>query len=298
MLEGNTIPTMIAGEDTATSFSAMVAEHAMEPARDLVVDKVAEGTGGNVVDVAAGAGAAGTAGAAVTAGAAGAAPAEDRRIVRTREALWQALAAEIHATQDLTRVTVTSLCERAGVTRRTFYSHYKDIPDLVQAVEKNTLEDITPYMQKISQTTLAELEASVAAHEPCPGSLELVSYMGERVNILSALLGRGGDPAFSAHLRELARHVVAPRALDGLDLGVVGPLFDYYLTFAIAAEVGVLVRWLCRGAKESPALMARVMTMLMFVRPGDLYGRQLDFDAREFGLALLSMTLEEQHGQD
>lgn len=225
-------------------------------------------------------------------------PVQDRRIVRTREALWQALAAQIHETQDLTRITVTSLCEQANVTRRTFYSHYKDIPDLVQTVEKNILQDLTPFMQKIAQTNLSQLEAAVSAHEPCPGSLELVSYMKHNAYLLSALLGRGGDPAFSEQIRELARRVVAPRALDGLDVGVVGPLLDYYLTFAIAAEVGVLVRWLCRGAQESPALMARVMTMLMFVRPGDLYGRQLDFDAREFGGALLRLTLEERYGED
>ena len=55
----------------------------------------------------------------------------DRRSVRTRRALRLALAQEISATGDLSRVTVTAVTERAGVTRRTFYSHFKDIPDLV-----------------------------------------------------------------------------------------------------------------------------------------------------------------------
>ena len=41
----------------------------------------------------------------------------DRRSVRTRRALRQALAEEIDATGDLTRVTVTAVTERAGVTR-------------------------------------------------------------------------------------------------------------------------------------------------------------------------------------
>ena len=55
----------------------------------------------------------------------------DRRTRRTRLALRDALAEEIAATGDLSRVTVTAVTGRAGVTRRTFYSHYKDITDLV-----------------------------------------------------------------------------------------------------------------------------------------------------------------------
>ena len=35
-------------------------------------------------------------------------------------------------------------------------------------------------------------------------------------------------------------------------------------------------------------MMARVMTSLMFVRPGDLYGRAIDFDIPTIALALLS----------
>ena len=39
---------------------------------------------------------------------------------------------------------------------------------------------------------------------------------------------------------------------------------------------------------ESVAVMARVMTSVMFVRPGDLYGRAIDFDIPTIALALLS----------
>ena len=35
--------------------------------------------------------------------------------------------------------------------------------------------------------------------------------------------------------------------------------------------------------------MARVMTALMFVRPGDLYGKKIEFDIPSLGLALLTM---------
>ena len=84
------------------------------------------------------------------------------------------------------------------------------------------------------------------------------------------------------------REVVSERALDGIDLRALGSFFDYYLTFAISAEVGVLIRWLEGGMRESVGTMAPLMTALMFVRPGDLYGSHIEFDIPSFALATLS----------
>ena len=98
----------------------------------------------------------------------------DRRSVRTRAALRLALAQEIDATGDLTRVTVTAVTERAGVTRRTFYSHYKDIPDLVTQIENEALVDLRVHVERIAQCHLGHLSEALQAHEPVPGSERLL----------------------------------------------------------------------------------------------------------------------------
>ena len=201
----------------------------------------------------------------------------DRRARRTCVALQRALADEIHGTGDLSRVTVTAVTGRAGVTRRTFYTHYADIPSLVLAVEDDLVEGIAPLVADISQATLEDLEEAIRRLEPCPGSVELLAYFRGRGDILSALLGRGGDPAFGERLKGMACDVVRGRALDGFSPGVA-PAFEYYLSFVVSAEVGVLVRWLTTGMREDDETMARIMTGLAFVRPGDLYGRPFDID--------------------
>lgn len=208
-------------------------------------------------------------------------PRIDRRTVRTRLALREALAEEIEATGDLSRVTVTAVAQRAGITRRTFYSHYRDIPDMVSCIEEEVMEDIKGYTHRIAHVTLDDLEAAISSFEPCPGSTEVLAYIKDNGDILSALLGEGGDPAFAEKLKNMVRETVELRASEGFivptDLPLAASIFDYYLTFVISAEVGVIVRWLTSGMAESEAMMSRLMTALMFVRPGDLYGRQLDF---------------------
>ena len=201
----------------------------------------------------------------------------DRRSVRTRLALREALAEEIHATGDISKVTVTQVTKRADVTRRTFYSHYRDIPGLIASIEDETIAELAPLVSAIANVTLPELEEAIGHFEPCPGAREVLAYFRSNGMVLSALLGEGGDVAFAEKIKQTVRDVVEQRARHGFS-PVVEAVFDYYLTFVVSAEVGVLVRWLTTGMAESDDLMACIMTSLMFVRPGDLYGRPLSLD--------------------
>ena len=211
----------------------------------------------------------------------------DRRSLRTRLALRRALAEEIDAVGDLSQVTVTAVTDRAGVTRRTFYSHFKDIPNLVDRVEQDALQELMPYLSALSEVNLEQLKDALDSYRPCPGSAELLGAIRKRGFYLRPLLGKGGDPAFVERLKRTAHEAITKRALHDLNPRAVGPFFDYYLTFAISAEVGVLVRWLVGGMRETDEQMAGLMTALMFVAPGDLYGKPIKLDIPRFALATL-----------
>ena len=217
----------------------------------------------------------------------------EKRIVRTRRALRDALAAEIPAAGGLDRVTVAAIAERADVTRRTFYSHYRDIPDLVECSENDLLAGLVEHVAAISAVTLDQLYEGFTRFEPCPGSVELLAYIRDNGTFMGALLGPGGDPAFARKIEDLARSAVRERARHGIDAAALGPFFDYYVTYAVSAELGVLQRWLEGGLRESPELMARAMTMLMFVRPGDLYGKPLNLDVALCGRLFAQLKPEE-----
>ncbi len=221
----------------------------------------------------------------------GVAPREDRRTARTRRALRDALAAEIRACGGLDRVAVTAIAERADVTRRTFYSHYRDIADLVERSEAELLEGLADHIFRIAQANLDDLRDSLSRLGPCPGSVELLEFVRDNGDYMGAMLGPGGDPALVEKIKDIARETVTDRALDGLDARALGPFFDYYLTFVVSAEVGVVQRWLEDGMREGVDVMARMMTVLAFVRPGDLYGRSMDVDLPMYGQLLMGMRL-------
>ena len=63
---------------------------------------------------------------------------EDRRIVKTRRALREALL-DLIEEKGLDRVTVKELCERANLNRGTFYLHYRDVYDLLEQYTDDVL---------------------------------------------------------------------------------------------------------------------------------------------------------------
>lgn len=211
--------------------------------------------------------------------------------------LRNALAAEIGAGEDLSRVTVASLTERAGLTRRTFYTHYRDMSDFVEQVEQRVLDEIRKRIADVVATDLTGLYRNIDELEPAPGSVELLDYLKRDGRLIGALLGPNGDPAFARRIQDIVRDAVAGRLKTGILPGALGTFFDYYLTYVVAAEMGIVQRWFERGLAESPETMARVMTVIAFVRPGDLYGKPIDINVPEYGMKLLNLHLEEQRGE-
>lgn len=217
----------------------------------------------------------------------------DRRSLRSQRALRQALASELADGEDISRISVASLTERAGLTRRTFYTHYRDIPDFINQIEDGLLAEIREHVAAIAAANLPELYRNIDELEPAPGSVELLRYLAANRELIGSLLGPGGDPAFVRKLVDMARDAVSARAQTGILGLALGAFLDYYVTSVISAEVGLIQRWFDRDLAESPETMARIMTVIAFVRPGDLYGQPIDINVPEYGMKLLNLQLDD-----
>ena len=65
----------------------------------------------------------------------------DLRIERTRRSIINAFI-ELRAQKPLEKITVKELAENAYINKATFYSHYKDIYDLSEQLEKESIDTI------------------------------------------------------------------------------------------------------------------------------------------------------------
>ena len=61
-------------------------------------------------------------------------------VKKTKKAFETSLA-ELARTQQLNKITVKTVCERAQLSRNAFYFHYKDIGALISDIEENLIHD-------------------------------------------------------------------------------------------------------------------------------------------------------------
>ena len=139
--------------------------------------------------------------------------------------------------------------------------------------------------------------SAISARPRCPSSIIASTSWSQRPagnrDLIGSLLGPGGDPAFIKRLIDLARDEISGRMQTGIFPAALGSFFDYYLSYVVTAEVGVVQRWFENGLPESPKTMARIMTVIAFVRPGDLYGQPIDINVPAYGMKLLNLQLDD-----
>lgn len=71
----------------------------------------------------------------------------DKRIEKTKEKLRQALG-ELTCRQPVSEISVSALCEKAGINRTTFYKYYSVPEDIQQEILDETVDDLLSRMWK------------------------------------------------------------------------------------------------------------------------------------------------------
>ena len=71
---------------------------------------------------------------------------QDARVRYTKMMIRNSLL-ELLRTKPIAKITVTEICEMAGINRATFYAHYSDPSDLLHALESEIIEDVAHWVR-------------------------------------------------------------------------------------------------------------------------------------------------------
>lgn len=183
-------------------------------------------------------------------------PSGDRRVRRTHTALARALI-ELVEERDLSRITVADVAESAGVSRSTFYDHYRDVHELAEAACTAMIDGLIEALPGPGpETADPEPEATQ--------SLEaFFANLAEHAGLYRTLLGPQGSARVVDHIRRRIAATVYDRLhqIAAGDLaGYPGPPsnipHDVPAAFTAGALIGVAADWLQRGCPRPPAEMA------------------------------------------
>jgi AcrR family transcriptional regulator len=179
----------------------------------------------------------------------------DRRTVRTRRALREALIALI-LEKGYESITVQDITDRADLNRGTLYLHYRDKQDLLLRSSDDVFDEILSQFTPISAQNL---NMDIAAHH-----LTIVfQHAAANADYYRVMLGEHGVPVFITRLRHLVSQVGLER-LEALQKLAPVKAFPSKLiaNYSGGAIIGVLEWWLENNMPLTPEEAARFTLQL------------------------------------
>ena len=163
---------------------------------------------------------------------------------------------ELMEREPITRVRVADVCERAAVSRSTFYRHFKNVDEVVRLFEAWILD----MMNAVNKTAL---KGRFDKHE-----LTANASMVARMEILRAnrakivtLNGPNGDPLF-AHRATVFMHNYLRQRIK--DIPASRRDQDLYLSFVVAGHNNLVNFWLEEHPEIPPEYVANMLCKLYY----------------------------------
>jgi AcrR family transcriptional regulator len=175
---------------------------------------------------------------------------EDGRVRYTKMRIRSAFYELLQKTE-YEKITVTSICDLAEINRATFYKHYLDVPDLVDKLQDDAVNELG---SRLSQAKGDSLECSVAeALKYIRGNITESSPIRELIFPRST----GFISKISGLVYELFSDFMLPHEKE-----MTGITKDILFSYISAGSAGIIEYWCRSGYKESEEDIARSIITL------------------------------------
>ena len=177
----------------------------------------------------------------------------DQRTRMTKQFIRNAFM-DLLSRKPIQSISIRELCGIAGINRGTFYTHYKDIYDLLEQIEK----EMTREIEKALEPLLSEENKELT---PLKITTEIFRCLKENADLCTVTLGDYGDKTFAVRLLSLGREKCVEAYSRFFALATPKEI-EYFYAFASAGCIGLLEEWLREGmmtGAEEIAAMAEDM---------------------------------------
>jgi AcrR family transcriptional regulator len=178
---------------------------------------------------------------------------EDERVQRTRDRLGDALV-ELLVQKPFDDITVQDVLDRAGVSRSTFYTHYRDKNDLFLSDAEDFFEGMATALSRFGDKServapMQELAAHIAEVRPFYNALVESGRMHDLTELGQEHFARG----IEQRLNEIPRaRRIPPDHRGAIAHGFAGSLFS------------LLTWWVHHGMTLSPEAMDKLFHRLVW----------------------------------
>ena len=175
--------------------------------------------------------------------------AHDNRKANTKRAIQEAMVSLLK-TESFDDITTIRLAKEAGISRSSFYTHYKDKFELIDSCQQMLFNQVEYIFEK---------------HESnkAQAFLKIFEFL-KREQLLSALISANGTREFQAFIINKVRIFINTDLQDRFGREELSPVEREYSSIYFAyAFFGLYQSWIAKGKKESPRQMTNLILKLL-----------------------------------
>lgn len=184
-------------------------------------------------------------------------PRTDPRIVRTRQLLKDAFI-DLLQEMEIEKISVNKIAERATINRVTFYLHYRDIPDMLEKMADEMIEDIQQAVNR------KPVHPDSTEDPDALAMVSLLEHIAEHAKFFKVVLASRRTPVFTERLLKMLSETVRQRLESERPSFVTtaGVQKDIAIWYSSAALIGTIVSWLRNDMPYTPHFLAQQFSLL------------------------------------
>lgn len=177
----------------------------------------------------------------------------DRRVFKTKRAIRNAFA-ELLSEKDIDKITIKDIADRADINRRTFYSYYSGVYQIIDEIENEictTLED-----------ALKEMELKKVLENPYEIFDKLNTIINSDLDFYSHLLKINVNVNLASKIIELLKSEVKASIRNQIDMDDMK--LEIMIDYSVSGMIAVYQNWFNSDRSKSIEDLAETISLIAF----------------------------------
>lgn len=156
---------------------------------------------------------------------------------------------ELYTETYFDKISVKDICQRANISRATFYTYYEDLESLLREIEETLLYDISELLESWRYVSLKNFDYS----KPFPMIMKINYYVSKHVRIYRALFGKYSNHGFVLKYNTMVKQSFYQKWLEE---GYDDEKAQIMASMAAGCIIHVNVAWIMGDIRMTPEEIA------------------------------------------
>ncbi|QGQ97313.1 TetR/AcrR family transcriptional regulator [Paenibacillus psychroresistens] len=180
-----------------------------------------------------------------------ASPRMDPRVFRTRQLIRDAFI-DLLQEVEFEKISVKRITERATINRVTFYLHYQDVPDMLEKMADDMVNEINAVLKDVAIQSGIDSDSSRL--------IKLLEHIAKNSTFYKVVLASKRIPVFTERFMKLMIDMITNK-IENRDVSSVvwaaSVPNDIVIWYSTSAYIGTIISWLRNDMPYTPVFLAK-----------------------------------------